>query len=79
MKPIVLKDVYDNVISIGRRVAYNYQGEVRIGHVTAIVNIKRGGNLINEWTKEPYICIHVMQSNKKISKVSKPKNLVVID
>ena len=76
---LVVKDVYDNVISEGRRVAYNYQGEVRIGYVVGVTNTKRNGKLINTWTKEPYLVISVRQTCGSVSKVTNRKNLVVID
>ena len=83
MKPskykLVVKDVYDNIISEGRRVAYNYQGEVRIGYVVGVTNTKRNGKLVNTWTKEPYLVISVRQPNGSVSKVANRKNLVVID
>lgn len=73
------KDAYDNVISHGRRVAYNYQGEVRIGHVVGVENTKRNGKLVNTRTKEPHLVISIRQACGTVSKVSNRKNLVVID
>jgi hypothetical protein len=79
-KPLVVKDHYDKVVECGRRVAYNYQGEARIGYVVGVENVKRGGKLVNYWTKEPYLVISVKETEGgKISKVSNRKNLVVID
>jgi len=76
---LVVKDFYQNVISNGRRVAFNYQGEVRIGYVVGVENVKRNGKLVNTWTKEPYLTISVRGVCGEISKVSNRKNLVVID
>lgn len=72
-------DPYEKKIEVGKNVAYNYQGEVRMGTVVDIVKVKRHGKA-KDWSGEPYINILVEElTSKDISKVSSRKNLVVIE
>lgn len=72
-------------ISRGAKVAYNYQGEVRLGYVKEVKPAPRNGLKVNRWTGKPFVSIHIdnIPTDAKqrliVSKVSKPENLVVIE
>ena len=78
----ILSDAYGSSITNGVKVAYNYAGEVRIGKVLEVKESKRYGK-VKDWTGAPYVVIHIEMSPtpkevSKISKVTNPRNLVVI-
>ena len=75
----LLKDPYDKDVVIGSKVAYNYQGEVRIGTVTGMerwVHKWRGGK--GNTSIKYKISIREQEAGYT-SQISHPKNLVVLE
>ena len=66
-----MNDPYGVEIEVGSRVAYNYQGEVRLGDVIEFKESRR------YYMDTPYILIRESVSGKT-SRVSRPVNLVVL-
>lgn len=59
-------------------VAYNYQGQVRLGVVQEVKCAKRYGR-DKDYSGNPYVCIKVkQQGTEEISKVTSGNNLVVL-
>jgi hypothetical protein len=78
-----VKDPYGTPITNGAKVAYNFQGEVRLGTVLEIKNVTKNGKKVNEWSHEPYVSILIDMlvvgpEHARRSKVANRKNLVVI-
>lgn len=77
-------DFYGKPIVNGSEVAFNYSGEVRMGHVFSVELVKRYGETHNKWTKEPYVKITIIPLGSKNWAATKPSvitnrhNLVVL-
>lgn len=71
-----LHDPYNQKIRVGSRVAYNYQGQVRIGLVTSLER----WNHNDRWSGNRTRWRIQIQEQKEgfVSKVTHPRNLVVI-
>jgi len=73
--PKKMEDCYGNEILPGQRVAYNFSGEVRMGIVTKVnqksIKIAR----IDPASRKGF---YSYSRNNKISKVTSPRNLVVL-
>lgn len=77
---MVEADYKGSVFNNGRRVAFNYQGSIKLGR---IVELKR-----TEWKKSNYDTkrwqlkfeLHIMGDNaEKVSKIKNPNSVVCID
>lgn len=75
-------DLRGTVIEVGRKIAYNFSGDVAIG---AIVNVKRNewkiarpGTFPKNWWYLKFE-IEVQHENGKISKIKNPNSFVIID
>lgn len=68
---LLVRDYYGLEITPGRRVAFNYSGQVRLGHVTRLESSNRYGR--------PGVTIHVESAESNDHKITDPLNLVVIE
>lgn len=69
------KDPYGITVKEGMKCAYNYQGQVRLGRITKIIATPP----IHAWRTSYNFTICVKEEmEQKISKVSNPKNLVIL-
>lgn len=66
-----MKDYYGNEIQVGKQVAFNLSGEVRLGVVTGFKPSRV------YYMKTPYIIVQEL-GTKKDSKITRPTNLVVL-
>lgn len=64
----ILKDPYNTEIEEGMKCAFNYAGETRLGRITEIKESRNGKPKI--FVKE--------EMSQWISKVTSPKNLVIL-
>jgi len=74
-----IRDVYEKELKVGTGVAFNFSGELRLGSIVEIKPTKRYGKTVNEYTKEPYVTIHIQHCDSRmVSKITSRKNVVVI-
>ncbi len=77
------RDTYDTTVFLGGFCAFNQSGEVRKGHISDIRPRKVtscGKPVTHDWYGNPYSTFFIReQATGKISKVTNPRNLVMLD